>query len=157
MNTIEMSKMNASDFIRALHDAVSSEPQSIGTVKLACWYWLHAQPLSREALDAMAAMSEEIASTQEAELPPELQDIVDTQLVNSKGPADIPFGPHLTCVVCQGRCADHVECKGTGNIWCVPCAEAWRADYDAYLDHGIEMPARWQRRAEQALEATGEA
>jgi hypothetical protein len=47
MKTIEMSKMSAEEFIHSLY------LQSEGEVQLACWYWIHAQPIPRETLDLM--------------------------------------------------------------------------------------------------------
>jgi hypothetical protein len=32
----------------------------------------------------------------------------------------IPFGPHLTCSQCGGRCTDHYSVSN--NIWCPECA-----------------------------------
>ena len=44
-----MSKMSAEEFIHSLYN------NSEGEVKLACWYWIHAQPIPKEGLEAMEA------------------------------------------------------------------------------------------------------
>lgn len=38
-----------------------------------------------------------------------------------RGPKGIPFGQHLTCSQCGGRCTDHHVDQRNGNIWCPSC------------------------------------